>query len=90
MVTFFVPPTPIPWLLSCPGQQTPEKQRRAESSISPSRLRPGGSRQPDSVLPCSPGPPVLGVKSALNPFQQVEDRFLPSSLLQPDGTIPWR
>lgn len=87
---FLCSPHPYPMAVSCPGQQTPEKQRRAESSISPSRLRPGGSRQPGSVLPRSPGPPVLGVKSALNPFQQVEDRFLPSSLLRPDGTIPWR
>lgn len=82
--------SPHPTAASCPRQRTPGKQRRAESSISPSWLRPGSSLQPGSVFPRSPGPPVLGVKSALNPFQQVEGRFLPSSLLRPDGTVPWR
>lgn len=72
----------LPW--------TADSREAAESSISPSWLRPGGSCQPGSVLPHSLRPPVLGVKSALNPFQQVEGRFLPSSLLQPDGTVPRR
>lgn len=83
------PPRPHPTAVSCSGYQALGTRRRAESSISPSRLRPGSSHQPGSLLPCLPEPPMLGVKSALNPFQQVEGRFLPPSLW-PDGTVPRR
>lgn len=81
---FVCSPAPIPELCPVLG-----KPRRAESSISPSRLWSGSSCQPGSLLPCSPEPLLLGVKSALNPFQQVEGRFLPPSLW-PDGSVPRR
>lgn len=64
----------------CPGQRAPQ-------STCPLPLRLGSSCQPGSVLPCSPVLPTRGVKSALNPFQQAEGTFLPSSLLCPDGTV---
>lgn len=64
-------PTAASWL---PGP------RGAVGTISPSRRPRGGSRQPGAVLPRSPEPAsAWGVKSALNPFQQVEGRFLPPS-----------
>lgn len=80
---------PHPIAVSCSVQQALGKRRRAESSISPSWLWAEGSCQPGSLLPCLPEPLPLGVKSALNPFQQVEGRFLPPSLW-PDSTVPWR
>lgn len=48
---FLCSPCPHPMAVSCPIQQTPRKQRRAESSISPLRLWLGSFCQPGSVCP---------------------------------------
>lgn len=79
MVTFFVPPLPVlhgcvlPWTAGC-REAEQSREQHLPLAAAARRLSSAGL-----VLPRLPGPPVLGVKSALNPFQQVEGRFFPSS-----------